>query len=252
MALASAAGSFLTRVLGLQSLPVFGVYLLMVAGSGLWQKLVPPLSGLRPLLVLHNFACCLASVYCLGGFALCVWQSGSLYSRQTSPTLTWLFTVYWMTKVLELLDTVFMMLRHKGRQISFLHVYHHSSMLLLSDLSRRLYPWPAIAVFLALNCLVHVVLYLYYGLSALSPHNPPTWKKQVTQIQIAQFLVGFVLAVVGYLRHNFCVYSILYGLTMTYLFSSFYHSAYIKPRPATAPRPATPPRDKAAPSDKAD
>ena len=134
------------------------------------------------------------------------------------------------SQVLELLDTVFMVLRHKSRQISFLHVYHHSSMLLLSDLGRRFYPWPCIAVFLGMNSFVHVLLYLYYGLTALFPDNPPMWKKQMTQVQIVQFLVGFVVAVVGYMYYNYCVYSILYGITMTWLFSNFYYHAYIKRR----------------------
>jgi hypothetical protein len=44
-----------------------------------------------------------------------------------------------------------MILRHKRRQISFLHVYHHSSMLLLTDSCYHLYPWPAISVYLATN-----------------------------------------------------------------------------------------------------
>ena len=133
-------------------------------------------------------------------------------------------------QVLELLDTLFMVLRHKSRQISFLHVYHHSSMLLLSDLARLYYSWPCIAVFLAMNSFVHVMLYLYYGLTALHPDDPPTWKKQMTQVQIAQFLVGMFIALFGYLYHSYCIYSILYGLTMTYLFSSFYYHAYIKSR----------------------
>jgi elongation of very long chain fatty acids protein 4 len=96
-----------------------------------------------------------------------------------------------LKQVLELLDTVFMILRHKSRQISFLHVYHHSSMLILSDLARRYYPWPAIGVFLGLNSFVHVLLYLYYGLTALDPLNPPTWKKQMTQVTVVCFVFLF-------------------------------------------------------------
>ena len=128
-----------------------------------------------------------------------------------------------------------MVLRHKSRQISFLHVYHHSSMLLLSDLSRRYYAWPCIGVFLGMNSFVHILLYLYYGLAALFPYNPPTWKKQMTQIQIGQFLMGFVIAAVGYIYYNYCIYSILYGFTMTWLFSNFYYHAYVKGR--TPPKP---------------
>ena len=75
-----------------------------------------------------------------------------------------------------------MILRHKSRQISFLHWYHHSSMLLLSDLARTYYPWPSIGVFLAMNSFVHILLYLYYGLAAVNPENPPSWKKLMTQV----------------------------------------------------------------------
>ncbi|XP_076460330.1 very long chain fatty acid elongase 4-like [Babylonia areolata] len=231
MALTAAGMAFLGQLLKLQTLPLFAGYLLMVALSGVWKQMVPPFTNLRPLLIVHNFACCLASVCTLGGFAYCIWQSGSLYSRQTSSTLTTFFTLYWLTKVAELLDTVFMVLRHKVRQISFLHIYHHSSMLLLSELGATFYPWPAIAIFLAMNSFVHIVLYLYYGLTALSPDSPPTWKKQMTQIQIAQFFVGFVIAAFGYAYYNYCIYSILYGITMTWLFSNFYYHAYVKKRP---------------------
>jgi hypothetical protein len=57
-------------------------------------------------------------------------------------------------QVVELLDTVFMILRHKFRQISPLHVYHHASMLLLSDLGCSQYSWPAFSMPLMLNALV--------------------------------------------------------------------------------------------------
>nr|KAG5702772.1 hypothetical protein BaRGS_003646 [Batillaria attramentaria] len=181
--------SFLKLVAGLESMPLFCAYLLMIALSGVWQRLVAPLN-LRPLLIIHNFACCLGSLVTLAGFAYSVWEAGSLYSRQQSESLTFYFWLYWMTKVVELLDTVFMVLRHKARQISFLHVYHHASMLLLSNLAYSFYPWPGIAVFLAMNSFVHIVLYLYYGLTALLPDNPPTWKKQMTQVQILQFLLA--------------------------------------------------------------
>ncbi len=48
--------------------------------------------------------------------------------------------VYWISKFVELLDTVYMILRHKSRQISFLHVWHHSTITLLAgdgDLASR-------------------------------------------------------------------------------------------------------------------
>ena len=37
---------------------------------------------------------------------------------------------FFISKYIELLDTVFFMLRKKFNQVSFLHVYHHSTMLI--------------------------------------------------------------------------------------------------------------------------
>uniref|UniRef100_A0A1A9ZAN0 Elongation of very long chain fatty acids protein n=1 Tax=Glossina pallidipes TaxID=7398 RepID=A0A1A9ZAN0_GLOPL len=40
--------------------------------------------------------------------------------------------LYLINKMVDLLDTIFMILRKKNEQISFLHVYHHSIMIFLS------------------------------------------------------------------------------------------------------------------------
>jgi len=140
------------------------------------------------------------------------------------------FLIYLITKHLELLDTVFMIIRHRQRQITFLHVYHHATILLLSDYSYHFTPWPAIGVMLGMNSFVHVFLYLYYGQSALRPADRPQWKKQMTQLQMAQFVVGIVHSSFGYAHHGFCIYSIFYGLSMLGLFGNFYYHAYLKVR----------------------
>lgn len=74
------------------------------------------------------------NVYCFWGFLRCVVAAPSLFDKAESEELTRVYRMYWATKVVELLDTVFMLLRHRFRQVSPLHVYHHASMLLLSDL----------------------------------------------------------------------------------------------------------------------
>lgn len=140
--------------------------------------------------------------------------------------------VYWISKFIELLDTVYMVLRHKRRQISFLHVWHHSSITLLADWAYTRSCWPAITPIIALNSAVHVVMYGYYFLTALFPLHDFTWKKRITQIQIVQFLIGIVHGTYGYLYHGFCIYSVLYGLGMISLFSNFYYHAFLKPRSA--------------------
>ena len=180
------------------------------------------------ILVVYNFSASLISFYTMCGFMYGLSKARSSYEKSESEILLPVYRIYWLTKIYELLDTVFMILRHKQRQISFLHVYHHSSMIILSDVVYHLYPYPAFTVYLALNSMVHVVLYSYYGLSALYPDNPPQWKKFLTQFQILQFLIDMVHAIIGYLYHGFCIYGPFYGITMIYLFSNFYYHAYIK------------------------
>ncbi len=69
-------------------------------------------------------------------------------------------------------------------QISPLHVYHHASMLLLSDLGCSRYSWAAFALPLMLNSLVHVFLYAYYGAAAAKVRVPGRWKRALTEMQV--------------------------------------------------------------------
>ncbi|CAH1793971.1 unnamed protein product [Owenia fusiformis] len=220
---------FFSSLVDLQSFPLFCAYMLMILLSSLWQRIAPPLS-LRPILVVFNFVCSAVSGYTMIGFTYGVLNCTHIYSMESDSNLRSTFWIYWLTKNFELLDTVWMILRHKNRQISFLHIYHHGSMLLLSDYAYQYTPWAPIAFFLAMNSFVHVVLYYYYGMAALNPQNPPSWKKRLTELQILQFAIGCCFSTCGYLYHGFCIYSIFYGITMAGLFSNFYYQAYFRKR----------------------
>merc|ERR1711953_1602285 len=206
-----------------QSFPLFVLYIILTSVCYKWKKLCGPLSFPKVLFV-YNIAISLVNVICFLGFVNCLWRSDSLYVKKPDPLLKQVYFVYWVTKVVELSDTVFMILRHKFRQVSPLHVYHHATMLILSEIGYRKYCWAAFAMPLMLNAFVHVVLYLYYGLTAIGIHPP--WKKQLTEIQIIQFFIDLVHASIGLLHHNFCTWSIMYALSMIYLFGSFYYRTY--------------------------
>lgn len=225
---------FLRITFSLWSFPVFCVYLVMILLSPMYQRVTSPLK-MRPVLILHNFACSAVSLYTMLGMLYGLSQSESSFQKGPSEVLLPYYKIYWITKLVELLDTVFMVLRHRRRQISFLHVYHHCSMLLLSDISYHQYPWPCISFYLAINCFVHVVLYLYYGLTALFPDKTFPWKKHITEMQLLQFLIDLVHASFGYMYHGFCIYAIFYGFTMTTLFSNFYYRAYITEKKSPKP-----------------
>ncbi|XP_059156820.1 elongation of very long chain fatty acids protein 7-like [Physella acuta] len=224
--------SFLKMTAALPSIPLFIGYILMIVVSGLWQRWTSPFQ-LKSLLVIHNFSCCIANAVTLFGFSNALIINGSAYGKTSSPVFLQAFKIYWIIKIVELFDTVYLVLRHRRSQISFLHVYYRFSMLLLCDVARLFSPWPSIATFLALNSLVHVILYFYYGLVALTPENPPKWDKSLTEMQIFAFGFGLFIAVNGYHYHKFCIYSILYIITILVLFLNFYFHAYLTNQPQT-------------------
>ncbi|XP_071953374.1 very long chain fatty acid elongase 4-like [Antedon mediterranea] len=214
---------------GLQSFPVMVGYLVMVFLAPFYQNITEPMS-LRWVMVVYNLFCSLASIGTCLAYGYGMYDIGSIFVLSSTDVLKYAFLVYWIMKNVELLDTVFMILRHKSRQVSFLHVYHHSSMVLLSDFAYHHSPYAGIAFLLALNSFVHVWLYYYYSITAYDSNQSPAWKKRITQLQIAQFVIAIFHTTIGYRSHGFCVYSILYAFSMIGLFSNFYYQAFVRTR----------------------
>ncbi|XP_051626710.1 elongation of very long chain fatty acids protein 7-like isoform X3 [Manacus candei] len=116
---------------------IFASYLLVVALGPFLMRQQRPLE-LRGLLVAYNLAMMALSCYMfyeflvtsvLGNYSyLCQpvdYSQSELGMRQMAKVCWWFF----FSKVIELLDTVFFILRKKQEQVTFLHVYHHGTML---------------------------------------------------------------------------------------------------------------------------
>lgn len=216
----------------LESFPTFAFYLTCIALIPLWKKVLPQLE-LKMVMIIYNIICVILSIAATGLCAYGAVIPGEIYAfKENWYTKTGLL-VYTFSKNFELLDTLFMILRQRWRQISFLHVFHHSSILILGNYAYVHAPYPPIALVLALNSLVHIFLYAYYAQTAIWKTQRPTWKKRLTQLQIWQFVFDVILSGYGYLHHGFCIYSVFYGLSMMILFGNFYYVAYVKRRPDT-------------------
>ncbi|CAF2443857.1 unnamed protein product [Rotaria sp. Silwood2] len=142
---------------------------------------------------------------------------------------------YYIMKIADLIDTIIFVLRKKDNQITFLHVYHHLTMLFFAWYGAK-YVGGGQSIFIAsLNSFIHVVMYAYYGLSACGSHIQKYlwWKRYLTQAQIIQFV-----AVIGHSSINlitpcsfpkiFDISFLLYGISILLLFSNFYLQSYIK------------------------
>ncbi|XP_075236593.1 very long chain fatty acid elongase 7-like [Lycorma delicatula] len=141
---------------------------------------------------------------------------------------------YLVSKIIDLLDTVFFILRKKQSHVTFLHVYHHASLVLVSWAYLK-YVRGEQGVWIGfINTSVHIVMYFYYFLSAFGESMKPylTWKSYITKFQLAQF--AFIIIYLGTLIVNDCTlpkvysyYMLANGVLFFYLFLDFYQKEYL-------------------------
>ncbi|CAK1583494.1 unnamed protein product [Parnassius mnemosyne] len=143
---------------------------------------------------------------------------------------------YFVIKIIDLLDTVFFVLRKKQNQVTFLHVYHHFGMVAVAWGMVKWVPGGHMTLLVTINSFVHIIMYTYYLLTVWDESYKKSmwWKKHVTQIQILQFsilLLHFLMLVVA----KDCAYPrqpayiiIPQNLFMVILFSDFYYKSYVK------------------------
>ncbi|KAM6948305.1 ELOVL fatty acid elongase 8a [Aplochiton taeniatus] len=220
---------------------IFLCYLFLVwAGPKVMQKRQPV--NLKPILIVYNFAMVCLSAYMFYEFTASAWlASYSLLCQPVDysdhPLAMRMANVCWwfyFSKVIELSDTIFFILRKKNSQLTFLHVYHHGTMI---------FNWWAGVKYVAggqsfliglINSLVHVVMYLYYGLAALGPSMQKYlgWKRYLTSLQLLQF--GVITVHTAYNLWTDCDFPnsmnlvvFGYALSLIALFSNFYYQSYV-------------------------
>ncbi|XP_077285217.1 very long chain fatty acid elongase 7-like [Arctopsyche grandis] len=142
--------------------------------------------------------------------------------------------LYFVIKLTDLLDTVFFVFRKKQSHISFLHVYHHAGMVILSWCASKYLPGGHGTSLGVINSMVHIVMYGYYLLSLIDSKykNSPWWKKHITQLQMLQFLFNVVhfstLAITPDCEYPPWLAAVIIpqNLFMFMLFGDFYRKAY--------------------------
>ena len=163
------------------------------------------------------------------------------FNRQDPPiaNLLWLF---YISKVWDFWDTIFIVLGKKWRQLSFLHVYHHFTIFLFYWLNANLNYDGDIYLTILLNGFIHTVMYTYYFICmhTKDPKSgkslPIWWKSSLTSFQLIQFTL--MMSQASYLVFHGCdqlslrvtqVYFV-YILSLFVLFAQFFVNSYIKPK----------------------
>ncbi|XP_033609633.1 elongation of very long chain fatty acids protein 7-like [Cryptotermes secundus] len=157
-------------------------------------------------------------------------------NTETATQMARTVWLYFILKVVDLLDTVFFVLRKKNNQISFLHVYHHGMMVILTWATTKFLPGGHGTFLGYTNSIVHAVMYAYYFITSMWPEYKGSfwWKKYITQLQMIQFVLIGLHASTALVIEN-CEYPTFMALTMIIqsiimfkLFYDFYQRAYVK------------------------
>lgn len=148
---------------------------------------------------------------------------------------------YHALKVLDLLDTVFFVLRKKTDQLSFLHIYHHMAVVWGTWLSVNFHAGGHFAFLGLLNAFVHAVMYAYYFAALYRPavKRSLAVKKLVTLTQMVQFAVLIVHSGWPLVSGRECAtHKFLLALCtvqnafMMCMFGDFYVRSYVWPKRA--------------------
>nr|AAL90154.1 AT24031p [Drosophila melanogaster] len=203
--------------------------------------------NMRKAMLIYNFCQVLmnSSIFLMGTYYLfikklydfrCMTMLSSDHPDKDVDRLLTYF--YFINKVIDLIDTIFFVLRKSNKQITVLHVYHHVFMVLGVPLTYYFYgPGGQYNLMGYLNSFVHVVMYAYYFASAWYPNVKSTfwWKEYITKLQFLQFMILFAQSVLTLWLNPGCrfpkvlQYVQLGGsVSMMTMFGNFYYQTYVK------------------------
>lgn len=178
---------------------------------GRWLMRNHPAYQLRQPLILWNLSLAVFSMICFLKLApslvVRIYNEGVVSfmceprANQVPHVVLW-GVVFISSKVVELGDTAFIVLRKKP--LIFLHYYHHVTVMVYCWFSLSRGPSTPGQTFGAVNCLVHCFMYTYYALAAAGWRIPSRIPLCITLLQISQMFVGIYVNAVSYygIRHH--------------------------------------------------
>ena len=152
-------------------------------------------------------------------------------NKPYTPYLRYFVYIHYLSKYFDYFDTLFIILRGKERlQLSFLHVYHHSSIGIIWGLLLHYGHGNGTASFgCFINSIIHLFMYSHYLCTSLGYNNP--FKKYITRVQLLQFVFCCIhsLVAIGFediTPKKYAVIELFYQISMIILFSKFYYKSY--------------------------
>ncbi|CAH0479502.1 unnamed protein product [Peronospora belbahrii] len=211
-------------------------YLLFVIFGTTLMKLGIPAIKTSPLQFVYNPIQVIACSYMCVEAAIQAYRNG--YSpapcnafKADDPVMGNVLYLFFLSKMLDLCDTVFIILGKKWKQLSILHVYHHLTVLFVYYVVFRVAQDGDSYITIVLNGFVHTIMYTYYFVSAHT--RDIWWKKYLTRIQLIQFVTMNVQGYLTYSRQcpgmppKVPLMYLVYVQSLFWLFMNFYIRAYV-------------------------
>lgn len=215
---------------------IFAYFASILLGIVLVSLLKPGKEGFKPkpLQILHNLLLVLVSAFMmtetlrqwyLNGMKL--FGNSILLSAVDLANIT---CIFYLSKILEFMDTIIMVLKKNHRQISFLHLYHHSSIFAVWWYVIYFAPGGESYYSVIANSFIHVIMYSYYLSTTIGV--PLTFiKPYITSLQMLQFITMMIQALydIIFINTATCNYPrshmillAIYMVTMLALFYNFF------------------------------
>jgi len=167
-----------------------------------------------------------ATVQSLGkGYSL----FGNGVRHKSGAALARIIWIFYFSKILEFIDTFIMVLKKSDRQISFLHLYHHTTIFGIWWAVTKWAPGGEAYFSVILNSFVHVVMYSYY--LSTSVGMPLRFiKHYITAMQMLQFALMLIQSAYDLyfgcpgFPQQLCAVLFVYMLSLLTLFGNFFRN----------------------------
>lgn len=153
-----------------------------------------------------------------------------------SKALHYCICVHFLSKFVDYIDTLLIVIGKKDKQLSVLHVYHHCSISMVwGYLIHSGWADGTVCFGAWINAVIHSIMYTYYGATAAKFNTKP-FKMIITTCQLTQFFLceAHAVSVILFenqIPFNLACLQLAYHCTMIALFGQFFYSTYItKPR----------------------
>lgn len=194
--------------------------------------------NIKNILIGYNLFAFLASGYLFSEFLAAGWGGDYSFGCQpvdysNNPKALRMVRACWLcylSKIMDLMDTVFFILRKKNNQVTVLHVFHHFSMPINCWFGTKFVPGGFGTFGPMVNTFIHFVMYFYYFLSSFGETFKKYlwWKRYMTQMQMLQFVIIIIHgSQLFYIQCNYPKVFMLATASCTFVFLVFFANFFI-------------------------